>query len=75
MTYLCHDIYDPAKATYAVNQNTYQRCGEQCSCMAIETLCFTEVIFNDQTKFVFSKATTDYALQCNICKCNFETSP
>ena len=37
-TYFC--TRDDKPEFYALNEKTYQNCGERCECDAVETLCF-----------------------------------
>jgi len=47
--------------------------------MAIETLCFTEILRTNvesgSSRWQFSAVTPEYASSCKICKCNIKSSP
>ena len=76
LSYLCREIEDPEAKLYAVPVESYQKCGTGCSCLAVETLCFTEILRPDDSSFWrFAAVSVEYALSCSICVCNVQSSP
>ena len=75
-SYLCSKVSDPKKQVYALNRDQYELCGVHCSCMVIETLCFTEVLRpNLDSLWVFNAVLPTYAAACgDICVCNIHST-
>ena len=62
LSYLCSENADPQRKVYAVPEQTYQLCGTGCSCLAVETLCFTEILRPNTTSFWrFASVSLNYA--------------
>ena len=76
LSYLCRELSDPNNSVYAVNEQAYKQCGTKCSCLSIETLCFTEIKgTTEKSYWRFGAVPQSYAKQCNICVCNIYSSP
>ena len=78
-TYLCRSLERENLPFRAGDEASYQACGLDCYCHAMETLCFTKVstekLPDTGSVWSFDVRTSEYANECTDCICNVNTIP